>query len=253
MLLLVSVPSDKTESGFMSKYVTWSDLTSDIKSTFKLSAMEEVVSQVSSQAFPIFDGLSANTLKCDLRNPYVISSISQRAGNITELSGYRLSAALDTLHSAVPMQKVLAREFVIAGYSEDPPVKSLLGSQLVKYDDVGGTINVVCGHKTVNCFTHTNGTSGTKLAIQLKSLEADAEAQLSATSLEFKLLVDNAQVQSVGVCMVELSGLSSKYTLVSQSTASDLAEVQKGEISLYVFMQVADGMMLVEKTKLQKI
>lgn len=43
MLLLVSVPSDKTESGFVSKYVTYNDLTASIKTTFKLDVLDEAV------------------------------------------------------------------------------------------------------------------------------------------------------------------------------------------------------------------
>lgn len=167
---------------------------------------------MSTLAFPIVDGLSANTLKCDITNPYVISSISQRAGNITELSGYRLSAALDTLHSAVPMQKVLAKEFALAGYSKDPPVKSLLGYELVEHYDFGGETNVVCGHKTMNHITC--GVGGTKLIIQLKALEAAAEAQLSTTAREFKLFVDNSSYSSVGACTVDLSS-KLKFTIVS--------------------------------------
>lgn len=68
---------------------------------------------MSAQAMPVIDGLSANTLKCDSVNPYVISSITQKDGNIVSLGGYRLSAAFDEMYAK---SSVSVKKSEIAGY-----------------------------------------------------------------------------------------------------------------------------------------
>ena len=123
MLLLVSVPSTETETGFVSKHITFRDLRAGLQEMFQIDNTHAIIEQISGEYFPILDGLSSNSLCCDIDNPYIISAITQKDGNICQLSGYRLSSALNHIHEEVVFDILKAKNVEISGWML--PVDSL--------------------------------------------------------------------------------------------------------------------------------
>lgn len=100
----------------MSKYITFRDLRVGLQSLFQIDATHDVIEQISGDYFPVLDNLSSNTICCDVANPYIISAIVQKDGNISALEGYRLSSAMNQLHTEVAFDTVKAKKLEIAGW-----------------------------------------------------------------------------------------------------------------------------------------
>ena len=101
MLMLASEPSASTETGYMSKYFTYGDLSARLCIDFNLGFLSSKIENCFDDKVDI-TSLVDKTIKCDIKKPYIISSISQDGGNITDLSGYRLYDGMRTVFSEEP-------------------------------------------------------------------------------------------------------------------------------------------------------
>ncbi len=109
MLFLVSVPSEKTETQYMSKYYKHSDFCSQLSSAFDLGYIHQWVDKLCSEYAPVLDNAANNTLCCATApDPFIISSITQSAFNIVSLSGYRLSSGMDTVFKSTVFDEISA-------------------------------------------------------------------------------------------------------------------------------------------------
>lgn len=110
MLLLVSVPDSRTETEFMSKYMKYEDFYGNLRTDMKIGVMQQWVDKLSGEYAAILDNLSSNALCCaTIPNPYIISALYQENGNITSLSGYRLSDGMDYLFKNAEFDQISCR------------------------------------------------------------------------------------------------------------------------------------------------
>ena len=107
MLFLVSVPSDKTETQYMSKYFKHDDFCNGLSSAFDLGYIHQQIDKLCSEYGPILDNAANNTLCCATTpDPFIISSITQSAFNIVSLSGYRLSSGMDMVFKSTIFDEI---------------------------------------------------------------------------------------------------------------------------------------------------
>ena len=115
-LFLVSVPDERTETQFMSKYLKYGDFCSELSSAFQVGWMKQWIDTLCSEYAPILENAADNTLCCATTpDPYIISSITQSSFNIVSLSGYRLSSGMDTVFKNVVFEQISATNI----YSDD--------------------------------------------------------------------------------------------------------------------------------------
>lgn len=246
MLLLVSVPSTKTETGFMSKYITFRDLKAGLQEMFQIDNTHTVIEQISGEYFPILDSLSSNSICCDVGNPYIISAIVQKDGNICQLSGYRLSSAMEHLHQEVAFDTLKAKKIEIAGWPGSNPLKSMYGYQIVDWKI---DTNIKAGHHTFNYCMPPGGTTRT-IAVSLEDISDEAKAAFLSTQLEFKLYVDNTRAGAVASHNIDWSGLSGEVLSRSDST-SDVRVVGVGQRCLFTIQGLSPtGPFFVDKAVL---
>lgn len=249
MLFLVSVPSEKSETGFMSKYITFRDLKAGLQELFKIDDTHTTIEQISADYFPILNGFSSNTICCDVGNPYVISSIVQKDGNISSVSGYRLSSMLESLHRSVAFNTIKAKNIEIAGWSGNNPLKSLYGYKLV---DQKFNTNIRVSHHTFNYCYPLGGTPQT-LSISFEPLQADAASMIAGTQLEFKVYVDNTRPGVLATHTINWSGLGGEI-LVKNGSSENISTVGVGERSLFIVQSMfsSSGPFFIDKIVLTK-
>ena len=249
MLFLVSVPSEKSETGFMSKYITFRDLKAGLQELFKIDDTHTTIEQISADYFPILNGFNSNTICCDIGNPYVISSIVQKDGNISSVSGYRLSSMLETLHRNVAFNTIKAKNIEIAGWSGNNPLKSLYGYKLV---DQKFNTNIRVSHHTFNYCYPLGGTPQT-LSISFEPLQADAASMIAGTQLEFKVYVDNTRPGVLATHTINWSGLGGEI-LVKKGSFENISSVGVGERSLFIVQSVfsSSGPFFIDKIVLTR-
>lgn len=109
MLFLVSVPDTRTETQYMSKYFRHEDFCKELAAQFNIGTVQQWVNKLSSEYAPIIGNPANNTLCCATTpDPFIISSITQSAFNIVSLSGYRLSAGMDSIFKSVQFDQICA-------------------------------------------------------------------------------------------------------------------------------------------------
>lgn len=247
MLFLISVPSTKTETGFISKYITFRDLKNGLQSLFQIDTTYNVIEQISGDYFPILDSLSSNTICCNIENPYIISSIVQRDGNICEVGGYRLSTMIDKIHQEVAVDTLKAKKIEIAGWGGNNPLKSLYGYKII---DHGLNLNINVSHHTLNCSYPSGGTSKI-INVYLEDITASAKEEFSDTQFEFKLYVDNTRLGTIASHTVNWNTLGAESL---KGTIDDVTIVGVNERCLFTVQRLGiDGPFFIDKKILTSV
>lgn len=240
MLFLVSVPSTKTETGFISKYITFRDLRDGLQSLFQIDATHGVVERISGDYFPVLDNLSSNTICCDVANPYIISAIVQKDGNISALEGYRLSSAMNQLHTEVVFDTIKAKKLEIASGGGNNPLRPVYGNQVIYF---GLGLNITVGLNTFN-ISRPSGSTQKKITVTLEELSDEAKRIFAGTQFEFKLLVDNTKNGMVESHTIDWSGLGGEILKEKKSVENqddDVTIVGANQICLFTVQKISAG------------
>lgn len=106
VLMLASEPNENTETQYMSKYFTYSQLANQLSLDFGLGYLSTQIDNLWEQKADI-SSFKSNTLYCNTTSPYIISAISQKNGNITSLAGYRLQDGMYTVFNQASVKSNL--------------------------------------------------------------------------------------------------------------------------------------------------
>ena len=130
MLFLVSIPSEKTETQYMSKYYKCDDFSNQLSSAFDLGYIHQWVDKLCSEYAPILDNAADNTLCCAITpDPFIISSITQSAFNIVGLSGYRLSTGMDIVFKNAVFDEINAVTINATNINSNDMVRTWVGNK----------------------------------------------------------------------------------------------------------------------------
>lgn len=273
MLLLVSVPDSRTETEFMSKYMKYEDFYGNLRTDMKINVMQQWVDKLSREYAAILDNLSSNALCCaTIPNPYIISALYQENGNITSLSGYRLSDGMDYLFQNVVFDQIHCRNLsatniratnltatnvsasnLTANNSEITNlsvttivnttnlIPSLYGYPLVAVDvDSGATLKV-----KNKCVNYTVARSD--FFVVMEELAEDVEEELANISKDFELFVAAAQD-----CQINFNQFQFQ-TLTPNVEEEDVSKLEGGKAYLFIFSQVDPDTVYVNRQTLRSI
>ena len=144
-LFLVSVPDSRTETEYMSKYIKYGDIQSQLRETFNIGTLQQWVDALSASG--LLTSLETNALCCaTIPNPYIISAIYQDSGNITALDGYRLSDGMDYLFQNMMFEYIQCRNF----HSTN------IEASTIKVDNLSSAIANIANLSVTNIYTTEN-------------------------------------------------------------------------------------------------